>query len=626
MCKLLRLSSGTVALVCLVALGSLPLGADPVAPAAEPAEPAPGLAAGHTFQEYVIPSPDASRSDEVSEDYVLGPGDVLSFNVWGRAPAAYTLTVSPEGKVFVPETGQLQAAGISIREFRRNVTAAYARDHRDFDLSVLVTHLRTMKVYAVGQVARPGLYVVPSVTRVLDLIGYAKGITATGSSRRIEIRRDNGLAATFDLVDFLAKGAVEQNILLNAGEVVFVPDRGPCATITGEVKRPGLHELKAGETVRQLIEEAGGVTADASLSHARLSRVVGGERKGFVPFDLAGLLVRKDPACDVVLQDGDDLVIPALGLYLGTVTVSGEVKKAGPYELKENMRLSDVLSLCGGVTDQAALREAYVERTLPDEKREQVAVDLAALLHDGSQEQNLVLQRGDLLYVPPLSMVQDTIRVVGELKALRSAQASSSEDGRAIPPATGDLSTTYMLRRGERVKSVVEHLGGPTPHADLRHARVERAGPEGRAQIISVDLYRLLVYADADQDVALQRGDTLVVPALPDKVYVTGEVNRPGAFDYREGRLLLDYVGQAGGATRRARLAYTKVIRQDGEKLSLVEVDLGKAMSHPQQARSLQVYPGDVIILTERSVVGWQDLVSILGGLGSFRYIFVPPK
>src|SRR5881397_3095134 len=212
-------------------------------------------------------------SGPVPADYKLGPGDQLVLILTGDVELAYTLQVTREGFILIPQVGQLYVSNLSLDHLRdvlyTRLGRVYSGVRRSanattrFDISV--ANVRANQVYVVGEVAQPGAYQISSLGTVLTALYAAGGVTERANLRGVEVRRFGKVVATFDLYDYLLRGDTKSDIRLETGDVVFVPVHGPRAQITGAVRRPAIYELEGGGSLAGLIEDAGGFRPDAQL-------------------------------------------------------------------------------------------------------------------------------------------------------------------------------------------------------------------------------------------------------------------------------------------------------------------------------------------------------------------------
>src|SRR6266511_3177889 len=154
-----------------------------------------------------VPSTFAPFSDvPVGGDYVLGPGDTLQVYLWGMVDNVLTLPVNQRGEIFLPKVGTFPVRGMPLSEVRRLIQEQLSRQFSGFRMSLSLSELRSLQIYVVGEVARPGVYTVSSLSTLTNTLFAAGGPTKLGSLRNIQLIRNNRTVATFDLYDFLLRG------------------------------------------------------------------------------------------------------------------------------------------------------------------------------------------------------------------------------------------------------------------------------------------------------------------------------------------------------------------------------------------------------------------------------------
>src|SRR2546425_7148872 len=224
----------------------------------------------------------------VPADYKLGPGDQLVLILTGDVELAYTLQVTREGFILVPQVGQLFVSNLTLDQLRDVLYARLGRVYSGvrrtpgattrFDISV--ANVRANQAYVVGEVAQPGAYQISSLGTVLTALYAAGGVTERANLRTVEVRRLGKSIATLDLYDYLLHGDTKSDIRLETGDVVFVGVHGARAQITGAVRRPAVYELKPGENLSSLIVAAGGFKPDASLRRVVIERILPQPERG----------------------------------------------------------------------------------------------------------------------------------------------------------------------------------------------------------------------------------------------------------------------------------------------------------------------------------------------------------
>jgi protein involved in polysaccharide export with SLBB domain len=355
--------------------------------------------------------------------------------------------------------------------------------------------------------------------------------------------------------------------------------------ISGEVERPGTLLVTATRHLHDVVLEAGGVTPRGSLR-----RIVVSRRGVESEMDLLAFQLRGDVTQNPFMEEGVRIHVPPRA---GTVTLAGAVRRPGEYELGSTPSLRALLALVGGMSETAAGREARLTRIGAGNRKETITLDLATALRSPD---DVMLQPGDAVFVPPISVLQDVVEI-------RGAFVGTPESGKTTVAGKPTILQRLELAQGERVRDVVERVGGPSAHADLRLALVERSGSAGPRQRIPIDLHRLLVEKDEAPNIVLQNGDIVVLPIVEDRVFVLGEVKSPGPHDFRPDLTPREYVALAGGPTNRARLGNTSVTFRSGRTYEIADAP--------------PLEPGAVVTVPEVAVKWWQDYVTILQAIAS---------
>jgi len=188
-----------------------------------------------------------SQAGPVDENYRLGPGDVLVLILTGDVERSYTLEVTREGFIVIPQVGQVFAANLTLAQLQDQLYGRLGRVYSGvrrtnpttrFQLSL--AKLRNIQIYVAGDVVRPGAYQVSAAGTVLNALYAAGGPTTNGSFRRVDIRRGGQLVDSVDVYDYLTRGINPSGVRLQAGDVVFVPVHGGLAKVAGKVKRPAV--------------------------------------------------------------------------------------------------------------------------------------------------------------------------------------------------------------------------------------------------------------------------------------------------------------------------------------------------------------------------------------------------
>jgi protein involved in polysaccharide export with SLBB domain len=375
--------------------------------------------------------------------YVLGPGDVLEVDLWGRVVRVIPLEVSPEGKVFVPGRGPLNVGGRTLDFARDRITHMIAELYVGVNSDVRLVRLRTFKVYVAGVVKQAGALEVTPVTRASEVISRA-GLGDGGSRRNIEVRRLGGGVTRLDLDAFENLGRQDADPLLVDGDVLLVPKAQRFVDITGAVPYGGHFELAPGDSMSTMLELAGGLLPAASPEQALMVRFTSPTERESLSVDLRAVVSRQQ---DFALRDGDHLYIRFRPEYhqVPSVGIWGEVIQPGTYPIVLGRdRLSDLVRWAGGFRPEANSAAIHLVRegVAPDEKdpeldrlarlsrNDMTEVEYTVLetklaqrknsfrvdwtrLHEGRRDLDPLLQDGDLVRVDRLV---NTVRIEGQVK------------------------------------------------------------------------------------------------------------------------------------------------------------------------------------------------------------------
>jgi polysaccharide biosynthesis/export protein len=186
-------------------------------------------------------------------------GDTIQVQLFGKTGGNYTLVVNRDGAINFPELGPIQVAGFGFDEMRRMLQDRVSQQMIGVSASVSMGELRSIRVFVLGDVNRPGSHMVGSLSTVTHALLASGGVKPIGSLSNIEHKRDGRTIGTLDLYDLLLRGDTRADARLQPGDVIFVPPVGTQVGVEGEVRRPAIYELKGGATAEQLIGLAAGL-------------------------------------------------------------------------------------------------------------------------------------------------------------------------------------------------------------------------------------------------------------------------------------------------------------------------------------------------------------------------------
>jgi protein involved in polysaccharide export with SLBB domain len=520
-----------------------------------------------------------STNVPVPSNYVVGPGDQLNVQLFGAQNRNLKLTVGRDGQLNFPELGPIEVAGKTFDVVSNEIEVRVARQIIGTQASVGMGDVRSIQVFVMGEVNKPGAYTVSGLATITSALYASGGIQTTGSLRDIQLKRQGSVVRRLDLYDVLLKGDTSADAALMPGDVVFIPPVGSTVSVAGEVKRPAVYELKGRATLVNVIELAGGLTPEADDSRISVVRYGDDRRRVAVNVSLA------DPSAKAAaMSNGDFLRVARLRPTIDSgVTLEGHVFRPGVTAWREGMRISELIPSIDELMPNADVNYVLIRRESPNDKSLNVlSADLTAALRDPGSIHNLLLsprdkvmvfdfQAGRRLLIDPLleelrrqSRLDDPTRVV-------------AINGRVKAP--GD----YPLEPEMRISDLLRAGGKLDPAAysgTAELARFRRFDNERQSELVQVDLAAIL-RGDASADLVLQPFDVLTIKELPEwstreSVTLRGEVRFPGTYPIRRGETLRSVIERAGGLST---LAFTRGAVFTREELRQREAQQAKDLS-----------------------------------------------
>lgn len=333
----------------------------------------------------------------VPQKYVVGPGDEVRILLWGRVNAQYNLVVDRDGKITIPQIGPVFVAGRTFEDMSKEIIKQ-AEQIVGTNVDVTLGALKTIPIFVLGDVRRPGAYTIGSFATITDALLMAGGPTEIGSMRNVQLRRKGQTVAVLDLYDLFLKGDKSKDMTLMAGDVVFVPVTGPLVGIAGHVKRPAIYELKDRRDLMGLIELAGGVIPSAYTRQIQVERIVQSEKQIVIDIDDKHLA----KARQFMLEDADLIkVFPIVETDHNVINLMGNVKRPGKYEYKKGMKIGDILKdPVEDLLPETHLDYALIKRQQPPLMNTVLLpVNLRAVLLEGDEKQNIELMPKDQIFV-----------------------------------------------------------------------------------------------------------------------------------------------------------------------------------------------------------------------------------
>jgi protein involved in polysaccharide export with SLBB domain len=470
----------------------------------------------------------------VGPDYVLGSGDNLVVNLWGGHSDRLSLTIDRQGQIALPEAGTITLDGLTIAQAQSAIQEALGTQFQGEHVEISLGRLRTVRVYVVGDVQRPGAYDVSSLSTPLSALYAAGGPTSRGSLRILRQYRGKQLVREIDLYDFLLRGVRSNVDRLLPGDTILVPPVGSQVSVEGMVHRPAIYELNGEQGLNQVLDLAGGVLASASLKQINVERIEAHQRRTMfslqLPDNAEGV---KQKLADFRVQGGDDVVISQILPYNEqAVYLEGHVFRPGKYPYRDGMTLNDLLHSYQDVMPEPADHAELVRLQPPDFRPETISFNLPDVLIGND---SIKLQPFDLIRIFSRYEI-DSPRVSIEGEVLRPGE--------------------FPMSQGMTLAALVRMAGGFKRSAYREEADLSSYVVQNGQKVLvnhSTVAVEKALDGDKSADVVLKPGDVVSIRRLAGwqdigaSVTINGEIEHAGSYGIEQGERLSLVLKRAGG-------------------------------------------------------------------------------
>jgi len=500
-------------------------------------------------------SPDKQIS--LPADYPISSGDEIIILLWGRINEELRLVVDRNGQVNIPRIGPVSVAGLPFRVMQKNLSDRI-QSIEGVQASVSMGDLSDIRIFIVGEVGIPGQYTVSALTNVTNALFFADGFSKQGSMRSVVLKRNDRTIKAFDFYDFLLSGDNFSNTRLYSGDVVFVPMVKKMATITGNVRRSALYELKGKTSLQDMIQLAGGLTPAAWTNRIQLERFINNEQK--IVLDLEITSSEKLPEYEI--EDGDIIkIFPVVMMDKNAVYLSGNVVFPRKFEFGRNMRVSGVINTPEQLKPETYFDYAVIRRREPPSFAERiVAFNLGAVLKDSSSAENLELKPLDNIIVYNKDYFEPD-RVV-------------SIDGAVTKPGS------YKLLENMQIKDLILEAGGLRENASIDRGELYNRTHDGENIRTTKTDFSIsgAMKGDPEHNLPLSKFDHVSIRTKlgweeQQTITLVGEFTYPGMYVVLEGETLGQLIKRAGGFKQSAYLPAAILTRESVKALERKRIE-----------------------------------------------------
>jgi len=530
--------------------------------------------------------------------YMVGPGDEIILSVWGDTKLYYQLTINREGSIIIPDVGPINISGLTIQQVREKLlhrmTEVFSslrngqRGATSF-LDVSLGKLRTIQVFVLGEVSKPGGYSLSSLSTMLHALYLSGGPTVNGSLRTINLLRDNKVIAQLDFYDYAIKGNKTNDVRLQDGDILFVPPVQKRVAIVGAVIRPAIYELKEKEQLSDLLSFAGGIHVNAYTERVHIERLVPYNQRQQLKKDILDLDIPFHSVNDLqtssfLLEDGDIVSIFSITNYpYNRVTISGNVNKPGTFAFTEGMRVRDLIIQADSFARNTFMEKATLLRLLPNLRREIYQFNPQKALA-GDTTENLLLTNEDqiIIYQESVFFPERYVTIYGAVK----------KPGQ------------YPRYEKMTVSDLVILAGGLREDANLENwelARIDTMSLEKYAIIQKFNVNSQYWDDPTTKQLILEDFDRVNVPMNPkykhpEQVTLSGYFMYPGVYSLKgNGERLRDIILRAGGFKPDAFIPGAQMYRTVDGSRRLVPINFSELIDNPHSKSNIALMDGDLI-------------------------------
>lgn len=527
----------------------------------------------------------------------VGQTRTITVNVLGEVTTPGTYTLSAFSSVFnalylaggITEIGTMR--NIKVTRNGRVISTVDVYDYiasgkltgnvmlQDNDVITVGTYENLVEI--VGKIKRPMFYEMKQNESLQSLLSLAGGFTGDAYKQKVRIERKSSEGLTVHNVD-----EFDFNSFYNEdGDVVVVAPiierYKNTATVTGAVFRPGSYKIGGSvNSVKTLVEQAGGLLEQAITSRAVLHRMKSNRTLQTIPVDLDGVM--RGVIADVALQNEDELIISSAeninsAKYLN---IAGDVLKPGRYVYSENETIEDLITEAGGLLETASLENVEVARRITSSADNPDGNQMAKI-YTFSLDENLSLEGGSGFSLQPYDHVtihrnpdyqmQKMVIVTGEVKYGGSYVLSNKEQRLSdIINRAGGFTTKANVDGAQLIRKY------NNKELDLKRQLVEMANTEAdsiaaskqlakRTYSVGIDLNKAIAAPGSHDDVILMEGDSIYVPQLNNVVKISGEVLYPNTVTFAKNKSGAYYLNQAGGVSDNGKKRKAYIIYANGQ-------------------------------------------------------------
>lgn len=560
----------------------------------------------------------ADQNVNIPDEYVLGSGDSVTLQFWGRTAKTEELILDRSGEIYSETLGKIALGGHSYAE-ARNIVTKMTQGMEGISSSLVISNTKTVKVLVSGAVEKPGYYIMNVFGNVTQAIVNAGGVKDFADIRRVALVRNGRTIDSVDYYKLINKGIYQPKIQkLMPNDIIFVPRSEMRVLVEGAVKTEGYFDLRGESTIREVLALVGGTTSNAVKSNIVVKRA--NKKDNQLTIKSVDLISGKNSGLRI--EDGDKITVYALdkeNIY--SVKLSGNVTVPGEYEYKKGMKISDVIKNADGLLADTEMESSFiVRRDVRSSETKIVPFKLQRIFDNVNSVDNLTLQ--------PF----DEIMIVGKYRVLDNVNIEVT--GEVVKP--GD----YPAEKNATVYDMIVKAGGFTSSSDKKSIELVNFIND-RYSSEYIDINKAMSTKAPLQGFIVVHG--IYESAMQDYVEISGDILNSGEFVYFRGMTLNELLSKTISQDKRNQPYTVLIYRIDsrGSDTTALGLDIrstsdrrtdmplkeGDKIVVKQIAKDIKRYvniegsifePGTYMFATDLSV---GQLISMAGGTKDSAYV-----
>ncbi len=504
-----------------------------------------------------------SKNLAVPDYYEVNVGDMVKIQIFGGNDKTINTKVNNNGNINLPVVGPIHVAGMSVYNLKQAIKRKLKPTYRNYKIVVNVSVNSFIQVTLTGFVKAPGIYNLNSLSTIKDLLITANGFGKLGSMRNVYLKRGNKVIKIIDFYKLIKNGEVVDNTLLRNGDIIYVPKAKKLVKLSGAVNIPAIYELKDNDTLKSLINYAGGLTPNGSSKFIKIKEY---ESNSYVK------VLFKDINSNLKLLNGDEIFVYKISeLNKNYVNVYGNIEKPGSFEIPKDKKLATLLKKL------TYLKDTYKDYGLIER------FDGKIVSFSIKNPQDITLESKDKIYIFNKYQIMPNF---------------------------------YVTIKGDVVKSAkLRFFNGMTLKDVINNAGANMLFDKSKVQIsrYNKNLERVLKFVDynKNKDMKILPFDEITLYKYVDfhplqPVLIYGEVNKPHTYLYSKNLTLNDLIKMGGGFNLKADKHYIELIRYkivDNQRVRVIKkLDFNKD-------KNLAILPYDEINV--KRIPNWYDRISV---------------